>query len=622
MSKPYSPSAAPEFAAQHDYSDILGTSLPPATPQKSKSAKPSPADLSDDPDAAVVANSPTAAIDDPWATSSIPSIESAQPSSLPIPSLSASDPWASDAPSIVPIPQPASDLRAITEPQHQTSIAVVAAPMSAPPIDLPAPSTPPLPTLESPAKAEAIDPDAPSITAQDLALKYCKRGSKSLAAKDYAQARSAYKIAIEWNPQLAIAHSGMAQVCDSVQDYEGALVAWNLAIQCDPSDLDCYYQRALVHKTLKNYFQVLADCKFILEQSSDRPLVRWLYAVALVKLENYQVALSHLNLHIAEYPQDPNGYCYRGICRERLEQLPDALADFDRAIAIQANQSVFHHARGRTRQKLGDYKGALADFNLTIEYKPRAAVYDDRAEVHRCLGDRLAALADCDRAIALNPQFIEAYFRRALTYTELGDLDLALLDCHSTIDLNPEHINAHIQRSWIYFRQNDYRRAKQDCQTVKRMNKSCFWASYMSGVIDSLSGLKHNALKNFSRAIEISPNYVSARYHRGIVYHELGEIPKAMADFEQARSIQDRGLERLLDRDETGFYAEGLALYHLGQTEAARTVLILGALSAKRFNNPSFHQLMLAKIADLGLASGELAETAANSCPIDSPVAQ
>ena len=139
----------------------------------------------------------------------------------------------------------------------------------------------------------------------------------------------------------------------------------------------------------------------------------------------------------------------------------------------------------------------------------------------------------------------------------------------------------------------------------------------MSGVINSLSGLKHNAIKNFSRAIEISPNYVSARYHRGIVYHELGDIPKAMADFNQARSIQDRGLERLLDRDETGFYAEGLALYHMGQPEAARTVLILGALSAKRFNNPSFHQLMLAKIEDLGLASGELASSASNSCPIN-----
>ena len=589
MSKPYSPSSAPEFATAHDYSDILGTSLPPSTPPK---VEPSSIVLAD-----------ATAIIDPWASDM--SIEHQDAKQIELSPLAVADPWVSDAATIAtPKHQPTPSAVA-TRQNRQTAVAV----------DEPIAVS--VATLESPASAAAIDSDAPSITAQDLALKYCDRGSKSLAAKNYAQARSAYKIAIEWNPKLAIAHSGIAQVCECSQDYEGGLVAYDLAIGCDPTQLDFYYQRALVNKQLKNYFQVLADCKSVLEADPDRPLVRWLYAVALVKLENYQVALINLERHIEDYPQDPNGYCYRGICYERLERLPQALADFDRAIALQSNQSVFHHARGRTRQKLGDLHGALADFSLTIEHKPLAAVYDDRAEVHRCLGDRAAALKDCDRAISLKPKFVEAYFRRALTHAELGNLELALLDCNSTIDLDPQHINAHIQRSWIYFRKTDYRRAQQDCQTVKGLNNSCFWASYMSGVINSLSGLKHNAIKNFSRAIEISPNYVSARYHRGIVYHELGDIPKAMTDFNQARSIQDRGLERLLDRDETGFYAEGLALHHMGQSEAARTVLILGALSAKRFNNPSFHQLMLAKIEDLGLASGELASSASNSCPIN-----
>ena len=586
MSKPYSPSSAPEFATAHDYSDILGTSLPPTTPPKVEPSS--------------IVSADATAIIAPWASDI--SIEHQDAKQIESP-LAVADPWVSDA-------------ATIATPKHQPTPSAVATQQSqiAVAVDEPIAS---LPTLESPASAAAIDSDPPSLTAQDLALKYCDRGNKSLAAKNYAQARSAYKIAIEWNPKLAIAHSGIAQVCECSQDYEGALVAYDLAIGCGPTQLDFYYQRALINKQLKNYFQVLADCKWVLEADPDRPLVRWLFAVALVKIENYQVALLNLDRHIEDYPQDPNGYCYRGICYERLDRLPQALADFDRAIALQSNQSVFHHARGRARQKLGDFHGALADFNLTIEHKPRAVVYDDRAEVHRCLGDRAAALKDCDRAISLKPKFIEAYFRRALTYTELGNLELALLDCNSTIDLDPQHINAHIQRSWIYFRQTDYRRAQQDCQTVKGLNKSCFWASYMSGVINSLSGLKHNAIKNFSKAIEISPNYVSARYHRGIVYHELGDIPKAMADFNQARSIQDRGLERLLDRDETGFYAEGLALYHMGQPEAARTVLILGALSAKRFNNPSFHQLMLAKIEDLGLASGELASSASNSCPIN-----
>jgi tetratricopeptide (TPR) repeat protein len=453
------------------------------------------------------------------------------------------------------------------------------------------------------------------ITSKDLAIKYCGWGDKSFAAQDYEQAKSAYHIAIKWDAQLAMVYAKLAQTYDRLQDYQSALVMWTRAIEVDPNEIDFYCQRVLLHKFFKNYKGVLADCRRILKQVPHHPSARWLNATALVKLEKYQVAIFSLNQHINVYPDDPNGYCYRGICYERLDKFDRALADFDLAISIQPNQPVIYHARGRTQQRMGDLQGALADFNLAIEHSspdpniidPQlATVYDDRAEVHRCCGAYLEALADGDRAIRLNPQFADAYFRRGLTYAELGDLELAMLDYSNTIDINPQHINAYIQRSWIYFRQQEYQLAKADCQAVKTFDKSCFWSSYMLGIIDSLSGLKHAAIASFSQAIEIFPHYVSARYHRGIIYHELGEIANAMADFDRAQSIQAEGLERLIDRDETGFYAEGLALYYLGKPEAARMVLKLGGLSAKRFNNPSFYQLILFNLDLLGLVSGEL----------------
>jgi tetratricopeptide (TPR) repeat protein len=554
MSKPYTPSTAPEFAAQHDYSDILGTSIP-----SSISSPPASGATSEQ-------NSPKpAAIIDPWASQESSNLASPG-AALPqlVPDL---DPWASEETTsdpVAPIRLKSSHsarLASIQPPDLQRKSVTVTQP------ELPV-------SMRVPASSANLTSD-PALTATDLALKYCERGSKSLAAKDYAQARSAYKIAIEWNPQLAIAHGGMATIYYQIQDYQSALAGWDLAIRYDSTQLDFYYQRALANKALKNYYQVLADCKIILEQVPDHPSARWLNAVALVKIENYQLALPSLNQHIKAYPQDPNGYCYRGICYQRLAEFTLALTDFDQAISLQPNRHTFHHARGRTRQKLGDLQGALADFNLTLDRKPQAAVYDDRAEVHRCLNDHLAALQDCDRAIELNPKLINAYFRRGLTYVELGDLELALANYTTTIDLDPTHTKALVQRGLIYFRQQDYRHAKQDCQAVKAFDPNCFWSNYILGVVDSFSGLQHNAIKSFSKAIEITPNYVSSRYHRGILYYQLGDIPKAMADFEQARSIQDRGLERLVDRDETGFYAEGLALYHLGQREGTNSGCII-----------------------------------------------
>ncbi len=567
MSKPCSNSATPEFSAENGYSDILGTSMPPRNPQSTTT------------DLAESVTSERAR--DPWAdTEAEAEAESAQVPQRP----PATPKVASTAANVS---QPAVRARSVSNNptrERPTHPAAVTAQQSAP----------------------VVEPNAVSVTAKDLALQYCKSGSKSLIAKNYAQARASYKVAIEWDPQLASAHAGLAQVLELVQDYEGALAELDLAIRLDRSQPEYYYQRALISKLLKNYYQVLADCKWILERNPEHPSARWLNAVALVKTENYHIALLNLNKHISTYPQDPNGYCYRGICYERLERYPEALTDLDLAISMQSNQPVFHHARGRARQRLGDMAGALADFTITVDRKPQAAVYQDRAEVHRSMGNHLEALQDCDKAIELNPKLIDAYFRRGLTYTELGDLGLALENYDRTLDLDPEHVQAYIQRSWIHFRKEDYKRAKRDCQSAIGLDNACFWANYVLGIVNCLLGLKNNALTNFSRAIELSPNYVSARYHRGLLYQDLGDMPKALSDFEQARSLQDRGLERLVDRDETGFYAEGLALYHLGQPEAARTILMLGALAAKRFNNPSFHKLIQSSIEALGVSSGEL----------------
>ncbi len=460
--------------------------------------------------------------------------------------------------------------------------------------DLPTPSTP------------TVEPSTVSISSQKVATQHCERGRKSLAAKDYGQAKSAYKTAIEWNPESAFAHSGLAQVYYQIQDYDNALAELGLAIQIDRTQIDFYYQRALVSKVVKNYYQVLADCKRIFQQDPNHASARWLNAVALVKTENYQIALSDLDRHIDTYPQDHNGYCYRGICYERLEQFTLALADFDRAIEIKPRRPIFHHARGRTRQKLGDLSGALADLNLAIDLKPQAAIYDDRAELHRCLGNHPEALQDCDKAIELTPNLISAHFRKGLTYTDLGNLELALVSYSQTIDLDPEDLNAYIHRSWTYFRQEEYQRAKRDCQTAISLDRACFWANYILGVVNNFLGLKNNAITNFTKAIEIFPNYVSARYHRGVLYHESGDIAKAKIDFEEARSIQDKGLERLIDRDETGFYAEGMARYYMDQPESALNTLRLGSLAAKRFNNPSFHKLIQSTIESLGLVSGDL----------------
>ncbi len=102
-------------------------------------------------------------------------------------------------------------------------------------------------------------------------------------------------------------------------------------------------------------------------------------------------------------------------------------------------------------------------------------------------------------------------------------------------------------------------------------------------------GLEHQAIVDFTKAIELVSNYLAVRYYRGVIHRELGNVAKSNYDFARAKSIQDALVERSISLDETRLYAEGLALYYTGHLEAARTTLNLATLHAKQSENHRFH---------------------------------
>ncbi len=213
-------------------------------------------------------------------------------------------------------------------------------------------------------------PDWDTNTVHRLAAEYCEFGEILLANQNYHQARSVYQIAIDYSPQLAIAHNGLARAQYHLGNYRAALTAVNRAILYRPQ-IDFYYHRTLINNALND------DCA---DSSSDLPLESAALNVVdlqLNEIEFDRLALANFDLYIEAHPQDPDGYYYRGMYYDRLEHYRLALADFDRAISLQPNNVLCHQARGCAHQHLGNYAAALADYNLVIWLQSTLASGDD-----------------------------------------------------------------------------------------------------------------------------------------------------------------------------------------------------------------------------------------------------
>ena len=115
------------------------------------------------------------------------------------------------------------------------------------------------------------------------------------------------------------------------------------------------------------------------------------------------------------------GYHNRGLAYLQAKQYPEALRDFDRALAINARDVNALVGRGTLFARTGSYDNALADLGRAIEIDPAySEAYGKRCFTKMLLDQPRAALPDCEKAVALNPRHRDAHTNLGVVYAALN----------------------------------------------------------------------------------------------------------------------------------------------------------------------------------------------------------
>lgn len=244
----------------------------------------------------------------------------------------------------------------------------------------------------------------------------------------------------------------------------------------------------------------------------------------------------------------------------------EAIADFDKAIKINAQFFYAYHKRGDAKFALGNYEAAIADYDKVININDGVFnIYFDRGLAKSKLGDNEAAIADYDKAIAMDPEHANAYRQRGKAKISLRDFDGAMLDFNSAIQIDPEHADAYKKRAHTKFKiaetktaQGDitgtlqlYQSAMEDCtQAIWLTPKDADaydnrgWARFHLGESEAARGnmkkaadLYEKAIADYTQAIKINPEHPYAYRNRGNAKEALEKNEAARADFEKAKEI-------------------------------------------------------------------------------------
>jgi tetratricopeptide (TPR) repeat protein len=363
----------------------------------------------------------------------------------------------------------------------------------------------------------------------------------------YARAVRDLKQALRIDGQHAPTYVNLANTYVLQEDYVQAEKAFTRAIEIDSSYAQAFHGRGRLHLESKRYDSAIRDFQRALELEIDEPeavyldwgrvnLKRWeeqhsneqlqralgAFRMAITLNRSYAPAYGERALAyryanepakaVADYTviiddlgqEQAEAYVNRGLAFLEQGEYEKALVDLTRGIDLDPQRTVAFINRGIVYQRQEKYLLALSDFARAIDLqaaaeKPSPEPYNNRGNVYSRLGRYEEAIADFDQALKIDPAYAEAYNNRGETRLKLSPPALALAE-------------------------DDFSRAIQLARDPVSF--------YNRGLVRLGMGNAQKAKADFSQALEINPQYISARVGRATAYIDAQEFPEARQDLD------------------------------------------------------------------------------------------
>lgn len=221
------------------------------------------------------------------------------------------------------------------------------------------------------------------------------------------------------------------------------------------------------------------------------------------QLNQIDAAIADFNAALALQADNVDALAYRAYAHFTQNRFSDAISDYNQVLTIIPNNPNMHYWRGMSYEGELNFEKAIADFDLVAK---QGVIAFDAIQHHSYDLARLGKSAEAVEVVKLlsidRVYEPKAYVARANLYDMAGGFEQALADYDTALRLKPDNAVVYQQRGLAYFGH----------------------------------GQLHEALTDFNKAIELEPNNATLYHNRGLAYAASDRTEKAMQDF--SRSVE------------------------------------------------------------------------------------
>jgi tetratricopeptide (TPR) repeat protein len=328
----------------------------------------------------------------------------------------------------------------------------------------------------------------------------------------------------------------MGHQAELAQDLDTALKEYQAALKIDPKSKEVQSRLAALYFALGDLPQAVRYAEEVGQGSGQEPQMLTHMAGILASAGKPERALELLDKAIESAPERGESYFPKGLILLNQKRIAEAEQAVKKGLQYTSDSPIGHYYLGRISLEAGNIEQALANFDRAIAVNPafepaylaQASIYESRQEK--------------DKAIAVLKKYLDQVnprnrdIRQHLVQLYIATKDYAggLAELEKMLEENPGDLDAQLRMALIYGEKKEFAKAISRLTDILKSKPAELKVRDYLGYLYEETKDFPKAMETYRYNIHLDPRFSDSHMHLGVLLYRLKQFPEAVTHLDEA----------------------------------------------------------------------------------------
>ena len=331
-------------------------------------------------------------------------------------------------------------------------------------------------------------------------------------------------------------HFMMGHQAELAQDLDTALKEYHTALKVDPNSREVKARLAALYFALGDLAQAVQYADEVGEGTGQEPQMLTHMAGILASAGKPERALELLDKAIESDPERGESYFPKGLILLNQKRIAEAEQAVKKGLQYTSDSPIGYYYLGRISIESGNAEQAVANFDRAIAVNPafepaylaQVSVYESRQEK----GKAIVVLQKYLHQV--NPRNRDVRQHLVQLYIATKDYAGGLAELEKLLEDNPGDLDAQLRMALIYGEKKEFTKAIDQLTVILKAKPAELKVRDYLGYLYEETKDFPKAMETYRYNIHLDPKFADSHIHLGVLLYRLKQFPEAVTHLDDA----------------------------------------------------------------------------------------